>query len=410
MCDKFRTYDTSLLHFENSIIFYKREENWHKLQKYDVVTNELEEIEGYNIEEPISESIRYHIMFSSEFGKGKRVQAKKGADSNKRSEKLAAFLSKHFVFAQSYLITEDIEYINKSLIAFRMQKTFQDRSQPIHRIHLPEIDPPKMRKQMDKEALKYPVQFLCHIQEKDTGLTKFVAFDSFNSHHFTANLHENRLSEYKTFYGNNETHMQEIYKSTIIDEEVDGQIKHQSDFSPYLKHQNAQFTIQKEKVTLSITEVNKEVDQYFYMTNDNQYMLIYPNYENAAQKNQVIFQLAQRHQYNPNPDIDYDYQDDYDVRKRDYLEAKYKKVSHICINAYRSKNYMKRAQHIKDIVKYERDFNINDKIILSTDQQSNLIYIYQSNVITGENHIEIFNYENNIVNTKPATSLPKQIE
>jgi hypothetical protein len=31
MCDKFRTYDTSLLHFENSIIFYKREENWHKL-------------------------------------------------------------------------------------------------------------------------------------------------------------------------------------------------------------------------------------------------------------------------------------------------------------------------------------------------------------------------------------------
>lgn len=71
---------------------------------------------------------------------------------------------------------------------------------------------------------------------------------------------------------------------------------------------------------------------------------------------------------------------------------------------------MKRARHIKDIVKYERDFNINDKIILSTDQQSNLIYIYQSSVITGENHIEIFNYENNIVNTKPATTLPKQIE
>jgi hypothetical protein len=146
------------------------------------------------------------------------------------------------------------------------------------------------------------------------------------------------------------------------------------------------------------------------MTNDNQYMLIYPNYDNTAQKHQVIFQLAQRHQYNPNPDIDYDYQDDYDVRKKDYLEAKYKKVSHICINSYRSKNYMKRAQHIKDIVKYHRSFNINDKIILSTDQQSNLIYIYQSNVITGENHIEIFNYENNIVNTKPANRLPKQIE
>jgi len=97
------------------------------------------------------------------------------------------------------------------------------------------------------------------------------------------------------------------------------------------------------------------------------------------------------------------------VRKNDYLEAKYKKVSHICINDYRSKNYMKRAQHIKDIVKQERNFNFNDKIILSTDQQSNLIYIYQSNVITGENHIYIYNYENNIVNTKNATSLPKQI-
>ena len=31
MCERFRTYDTSLLHFGNCIIFYKREENWHKL-------------------------------------------------------------------------------------------------------------------------------------------------------------------------------------------------------------------------------------------------------------------------------------------------------------------------------------------------------------------------------------------
>jgi len=45
-------------------------------------------------------------------------------------------------------------------------------------------------------------------------------------------------------------------------------------------------------VVLSITEAHKEVEQYFYMTNDNQYMLIYPNYDNTAQKNEVIFQLA----------------------------------------------------------------------------------------------------------------------
>ena len=64
MQEKFKTYDTSLLHFGNSILFYKREENWHKLQQYDVVNNTLTHIEGYNIEEPIGQEIRYHVMFS----------------------------------------------------------------------------------------------------------------------------------------------------------------------------------------------------------------------------------------------------------------------------------------------------------------------------------------------------------
>ena len=32
-------------------------------------------------------------------------------------------------------------------------------------------------------------------------------------------------------------------------------------------------------------EKNKEVDQYYYITNDNQFMLIYPNYLNLEQKN-----------------------------------------------------------------------------------------------------------------------------
>ena len=69
MHENFRCYDTSLLHFGNSIIFYKREENWHKLQMYDVTTSRLEEIPGYQIAEPIGEEIRYHIMFSVEFGR-----------------------------------------------------------------------------------------------------------------------------------------------------------------------------------------------------------------------------------------------------------------------------------------------------------------------------------------------------
>ena len=53
MHENFRTYDTSLLHFGNTILFYKREENWHKLQQYDVVNGGLVELEGYQIEEPI---------------------------------------------------------------------------------------------------------------------------------------------------------------------------------------------------------------------------------------------------------------------------------------------------------------------------------------------------------------------
>lgn len=142
---------------------------------------------------------------------------------------------------------------------------------------------------MDKEALQYPIQYVCHINDKETGLVKFIAFDSFYSHHFTLNPHENRLSPYKSFFGNNETHMQDYHKRIILDENVEEQTKHSIDHCPFLKHQNAQFTIQKEKVRLTITEQNKEIDQYFYMTNDNQYMLIYPNYENTAQKNQVIF-------------------------------------------------------------------------------------------------------------------------
>lgn len=52
MDDEFRTYDTSILMYGNSIIFYKREESWHKLCVYDVVKNELNEIDEYKILEP----------------------------------------------------------------------------------------------------------------------------------------------------------------------------------------------------------------------------------------------------------------------------------------------------------------------------------------------------------------------
>jgi len=115
MNKRFRTYDTSLLHFGNYIIFYMREENWHKLQKYNVVTNQQEEIEGYNIEEPIGQEQRYHMMFSNEFGKDKKRIIRKNMT-------VEEFVESHYAFAQSYQINEQLKYINKELIGFNLRK------------------------------------------------------------------------------------------------------------------------------------------------------------------------------------------------------------------------------------------------------------------------------------------------
>jgi hypothetical protein len=71
---------------------------------------------------------------------------------------------------------------------------------------------------------------------------------------------------------------------------------------------------------------------------------------------------------------------------------------------------MKRAEHLRKIIEYHRPLDVYDKLILSTDQERSLIYIYQANVVTGENHIEIYNYENNIVYANKARTLPQQIQ
>ena len=69
---------------------------------------------------------------------------------------------------------------------------------------------------------------------------------------------------------------------------------------------------------------------------------------------------------------------------------------------------MKRAEHLRMILDYPRDLSIHDKIILSTDQERSNIYVYQSNVVTGNNEIEIYSYENNIAYSSALRSLPKQ--
>ena len=94
----YKSYDCSVLHFGNFILFYQREETWHKLQMYNVVTNELEELEGYHIQEPIGEDIRYHIMFSKQFGK----DYSDGDDVHLNKKDIHDFLKKQFILCQAY--------------------------------------------------------------------------------------------------------------------------------------------------------------------------------------------------------------------------------------------------------------------------------------------------------------------
>lgn len=100
----------------------------------------------------------------------------------------------------------------------------------------------------------------------------------------------------------------------LLDSNVTSQQRHDT-LSPFLIHENPQFIIQKQEVELNIIDKGKKVDQYYYMTNDNQFMLIYPNYENLQQKNEVIFQIAKQHTYNIYAnDEDYEYMDDFKQR------------------------------------------------------------------------------------------------
>jgi len=46
---------------------------------------------------------------------------------------------------------------------------------------------------------------------------------------------------------------------------------------------------------------------------------------------------------------------------------------------------------------------------LSTDQERSNIYVYQSSIVTGENKIEIYNYENNIAYAEKAKEVPIEI-
>jgi hypothetical protein len=137
-------------------------------------------------------------------------------------------------------------------------------------------------------------------------------------------------------------------------------------------------------------------------------MLVYPNYTDLHQKKDVILQLAQKHSYNVVNDEDYEYIDDYNARILDYELCKYKKIAHVCHDHYRSKNHMKRSAHLRNIIEYPIEFQMNHRLILSTDQERSNIYVYQSKKVTGKNLIEIYNYENNIDKSVSLRPKPKR--
>ena len=166
--------------------------------------------------------------------------------------------------------------------------------------------------------------------------------------------------------------------------------------------------IQKEQVVLNIKpNKNKEVTQYFYVTNNNEYMLVYPNYKNDVQKSDVILQIAKNHQYERKFDEDYVYQDDYELRRRDYRNNIYKKISHICNEEYRNENCIKKADHLRTVLNYDRKLNTHDKVVLSTDQERSMVFVYQQQ--GASNKIELYEYKNNIAWSAPAKHLPEQI-
>jgi len=111
----------------------------------------------------------------------------------------------------------------------------------------------------------------------------------------------------------------EFEQVATYDEDELNQFWRHAYLAPFLKHQNPQFLIQKDYVTLTKKDeddilVETKVEQFYYITNDNQFQLVYPNYKDLKKKHDVIFQIAKNHQYNQNPDVDYDYDDDFNQR------------------------------------------------------------------------------------------------
>ena len=59
MDEKYKTYDVSTLYFQNYVIFYQRQDQWLQLQRYEVITHNISEIPGYQIQIEGHENTHY---------------------------------------------------------------------------------------------------------------------------------------------------------------------------------------------------------------------------------------------------------------------------------------------------------------------------------------------------------------
>jgi len=199
--------------------------------------------------------------------------------------------------------------------------------------------------------------------------------DPFASHIFDCYQDLSQHSKPVTYKGNNELQLERM--EDLLDPNKDREFHH-NNLAPFFIHENPQFLIQKDTVMIEDETdftVN-EIEQYYYMTNDNQFMLVYPNYNNLDKKYKVILEIAKKHTYNIfQEDEEYNYDDDLKQRKLDYKDGKYKKISHICYDSYRNKNHMKKSSHLYDIIYSRADkigssrgkMKTNERLILSTD-------------------------------------------
>ena len=70
---------------------------------------------------------------------------------------------------------------------------------------------------------------------------------------------------------------------------------------------------------------------------------------------------------------------------------------------------MKKTSHIKEVLTDQLDLAQTERVLLTTDQKQNIVYIYQATAGPGEFRIRYFKFLNTQSTSWAATTLPKQV-